>query len=259
MRLLGDETPRRVPRPRRQHPPGAAAGVPGRARAAAGVRRRRQASPAAPSTSSTRGVDTGPIIAQAAVPVHEDDDDEALRARILAEEHRLLPAVVTRHRRTARGHRRPQGPHPRRRAVWRCHSQPVAAVDTNFYDVVVCGGETSGLVAGALLARRGFRVLLLGHEPAMATFDAAGETCRARRRVAGDGAGRRRADRARGQGAGLRRLDQAPHPHARHRRSASCCRDRSSTSRRTATRSTREVETAFGAASRRRSARCSRG
>lgn len=40
------------------------------------------------------GVDTGPIIAQAAVPVHEDDDEESLRARILAEEHRLLPAVV---------------------------------------------------------------------------------------------------------------------------------------------------------------------
>ena len=40
------------------------------------------------------GVDTGPIIAQAAVPVHEDDDAEGLRARILAEEHRLLPAVV---------------------------------------------------------------------------------------------------------------------------------------------------------------------
>ena len=40
------------------------------------------------------GIDTGPIIAQAAVPVLEDDDDESLRARILAEEHRLLPAVV---------------------------------------------------------------------------------------------------------------------------------------------------------------------
>jgi phosphoribosylglycinamide formyltransferase-1 len=40
------------------------------------------------------GIDTGPIIAQAAVPVHEDDDEEALRARILVEEHRLLPAVV---------------------------------------------------------------------------------------------------------------------------------------------------------------------
>lgn len=41
-----------------------------------------------------RGVDTGPIIAQAAVVVHDDDDDEAVRARILAEEHRLLPSVV---------------------------------------------------------------------------------------------------------------------------------------------------------------------
>ena len=40
------------------------------------------------------GVDTGPVIAQSAVLVHEDDDEEALRARILAEEHRLLPAVV---------------------------------------------------------------------------------------------------------------------------------------------------------------------
>ncbi len=40
------------------------------------------------------GIDTGPIIAQAAVPVLEDDDEESLRARVLAEEHRLLPAVV---------------------------------------------------------------------------------------------------------------------------------------------------------------------
>jgi phosphoribosylglycinamide formyltransferase-1 len=40
------------------------------------------------------GVDTGPIIAQAAVPVYEDDDAAALRARIIAEEHRLLPAAV---------------------------------------------------------------------------------------------------------------------------------------------------------------------
>jgi phosphoribosylglycinamide formyltransferase-1 len=41
-----------------------------------------------------QGIDTGSIIAQAAVPVLEDDDEEALRARILGEEHRLLPAVV---------------------------------------------------------------------------------------------------------------------------------------------------------------------
>lgn len=40
------------------------------------------------------GVDSGPIIAQAAVPVLDDDDDARLRARILVEEHRLLPAMV---------------------------------------------------------------------------------------------------------------------------------------------------------------------
>jgi phosphoribosylglycinamide formyltransferase-1 len=40
------------------------------------------------------GVDTGPVIAQSAVAVQDDDDEEALRARILVEEHRILPAVV---------------------------------------------------------------------------------------------------------------------------------------------------------------------
>lgn len=40
------------------------------------------------------GTDTGPIIAQAVVPVLENDDDEALRKRILAEEHALLPQVL---------------------------------------------------------------------------------------------------------------------------------------------------------------------
>jgi phosphoribosylglycinamide formyltransferase-1 len=40
------------------------------------------------------GVDSGPIIAQAVVPVLDDDDDASLRARILSEEHRLLPAMV---------------------------------------------------------------------------------------------------------------------------------------------------------------------
>jgi len=38
--------------------------------------------------------DSGPIIAQAAVPVLESDDEDTLRLRILGEEHRLLPAVV---------------------------------------------------------------------------------------------------------------------------------------------------------------------
>jgi phosphoribosylglycinamide formyltransferase 1 len=39
-------------------------------------------------------VDTGPIIAQAVVPVHPDDDEPRLSARILAVEHRLYPFAV---------------------------------------------------------------------------------------------------------------------------------------------------------------------
>jgi phosphoribosylglycinamide formyltransferase-1 len=40
------------------------------------------------------GTDTGPIIAQAVVPVLPDDDEESLRARILEQEHLLLPRVL---------------------------------------------------------------------------------------------------------------------------------------------------------------------
>jgi phosphoribosylglycinamide formyltransferase-1 len=42
------------------------------------------------------GVDTGPIIAQASVPVRDDDTEESLSERILVEEHRLYPDVVRR-------------------------------------------------------------------------------------------------------------------------------------------------------------------
>jgi phosphoribosylglycinamide formyltransferase-1 len=42
----------------------------------------------------TEDVDAGPIIAQAAVPVLNDDTVESLSARILAEEHRLLPYAI---------------------------------------------------------------------------------------------------------------------------------------------------------------------
>jgi len=52
------------------------------------------------------GVDTGPIIAQASVPVRDDDTEESLAERILAEEHRLYPVVV---RRFAEGRVRLQG------------------------------------------------------------------------------------------------------------------------------------------------------
>lgn len=40
------------------------------------------------------GTDTGPIIAQASVPVLEDDDEASLSARILQKEHELLPTVL---------------------------------------------------------------------------------------------------------------------------------------------------------------------
>ena len=40
------------------------------------------------------GLDTGPIIAQAAVPVLTGDDPAALAGRVLAAEHRLYPVVV---------------------------------------------------------------------------------------------------------------------------------------------------------------------
>lgn len=42
----------------------------------------------------TPDVDIGPIIAQAAVPVCNGDDETMLAARVLAAEHALLPAVV---------------------------------------------------------------------------------------------------------------------------------------------------------------------
>lgn len=43
-----------------------------------------------------RGLDTGPVIAQEAVPVRDGDTPEALHERIQAVEHRLLPDVVMR-------------------------------------------------------------------------------------------------------------------------------------------------------------------
>lgn len=42
----------------------------------------------------TAELDAGPIIVQAAVPVRPDDDEAALAARVLAQEHRILPQAV---------------------------------------------------------------------------------------------------------------------------------------------------------------------
>jgi len=40
------------------------------------------------------GVDTGPIVLQAAVPVRQDDTEATLSDRILAEEHRIYPEAI---------------------------------------------------------------------------------------------------------------------------------------------------------------------
>ena len=42
----------------------------------------------------TAELDHGPIIAQAAVPVLDDDDESSLASRVLAEEHRIYPASL---------------------------------------------------------------------------------------------------------------------------------------------------------------------
>lgn len=42
----------------------------------------------------TAELDHGPIVAQAAVPVLDDDTEDTLSARVLKEEHRLYPAAV---------------------------------------------------------------------------------------------------------------------------------------------------------------------
>jgi phosphoribosylglycinamide formyltransferase-1 len=40
------------------------------------------------------GVDTGPVIVQAVVPVYDDDTEDTLAARILAQEHRIYPMAI---------------------------------------------------------------------------------------------------------------------------------------------------------------------
>ncbi len=40
------------------------------------------------------GMDTGPILAQTAVPILDGDDEATLRERLLLKEHELLPAVL---------------------------------------------------------------------------------------------------------------------------------------------------------------------
>jgi len=40
------------------------------------------------------GVDTGPIIIQAVVPILDDDDEASLSSRILVQEHRIYPRAI---------------------------------------------------------------------------------------------------------------------------------------------------------------------
>ena len=54
----------------------------------------------------SKDLDAGAIIAQAAVPVHPADDEATLAARVLQQEHRLLPRAV---RHVLNGHVRCDG------------------------------------------------------------------------------------------------------------------------------------------------------
>ena len=40
------------------------------------------------------GMDSGPIILQAAVPVEDDDTEDTLGARVLVQEHKLYPRAI---------------------------------------------------------------------------------------------------------------------------------------------------------------------
>ena len=44
----------------------------------------------------TPELDAGPIVMQAAVPVHDDDTEDSLAARILVAEHRIYPEAIQR-------------------------------------------------------------------------------------------------------------------------------------------------------------------
>jgi phosphoribosylglycinamide formyltransferase-1 len=61
----------------------------------------------------TQTLDHGPIVDQAVVPVFEDDDEETLAQRVLAEEHRIYPEAV---RGIVEGRIRLDGDHVRRSA-----------------------------------------------------------------------------------------------------------------------------------------------
>jgi phosphoribosylglycinamide formyltransferase-1 len=77
-----------------EHPPVAAAAVPGAGHAPAGARRRRKREHGATVHFVTAELDHGPIVAQARVPVLPGDTEDTLSARLLVEEHKLYPHAV---------------------------------------------------------------------------------------------------------------------------------------------------------------------
>jgi len=73
------------------------------------------------------GVDTGPIIAQAVVPVLDEDDADSLAARILVQEHRIYPhalQLLAEGRLTIEGRRVRVTNHPDEAAASRAMIQP---------------------------------------------------------------------------------------------------------------------------------------
>lgn len=68
----------------------------------------------------THGTDEGPILAQAAVPVLPGDDEAALAARVLAQEHRLYPLALA----AVAAGREPERPDP---GAALCNPLPPAA------------------------------------------------------------------------------------------------------------------------------------
>jgi phosphoribosylglycinamide formyltransferase-1 len=72
----------------------------------------------------TEGVDDGPVIIQAVVPVHPEDNEETLSARIRAEEHRILPEAI---RLFQEGRLQIQG----RRVIIKDYVPPVSAILIN--------------------------------------------------------------------------------------------------------------------------------
>ena len=110
------------------------------------------------------GTDTGPIIAQVAVPVLDADTEESLSARILEQEHRLLIAALVGIASGSVAVVAGEGEGARascREISGASHGGGLHLTEKH-YDVVVLGRSLGALASAALLARRDFRVLVLG-------------------------------------------------------------------------------------------------